>query len=128
MRIVFDCPKCDKTNKVEYKARTRFRLFELLGEKVTVSCRHCQQTSEIHINRFYAKKDRFLVSIFVLILGVSSLILPYVLFMTYQRDTANVDLKSIALATAGFVVPILILSALNHSWGKKAKYFNSFKL
>ncbi|OEK03670.1 hypothetical protein BFP97_20050 [Roseivirga sp. 4D4] len=128
MKIVFECPNCGKVNSLKEHASNRYKLSEKIGTEIHVECSHCEHKSDIHINRVYAKADPIIVSIVAFVLSSASILISRYLAQTYWRDNILVDLRTIEVVGLGFIIPILILSIALPTFGKRAEYFNSYRL
>jgi len=128
MRIVYNCPKCQKVNRIKESASNRYKLSEKIGTEIDVECKRCHQKSKIHINRVYAKVDPVITSLVILGLSSASLLIGRYLAQTYWRNDIMIDLRAIEVVGVGFLIPILILSIAIPSLGKRAEYFNSYRL
>ena len=127
MRIVYNCPKCQKVNRIKESASDRYKLSEKIGTEIDVECSRCHQKSKIHINRVYAKVDPVTLSLVILILSASSFLIGNYLFQNYWRDGTD-NLEAIEVIGVGFLIPVFILSIAIPSLSKRANYFNSYRL
>ena len=128
MKIVYNCPKCYKLNKVKERASNRYKLYEKIGGELDVKCSHCGQESKIHINRVYAKVDPVVLSVVILALSSASFFIGKYLLQTYWVDNPFADLKGVEVAFVGAAIPLVILSIAIPSLNKRANYFNSYRL
>ena len=75
MKLYYSCSACQKENACSCKVSNRYELKMQKGDTIKESCTACAKINKIPINEVYAKPNRVLVSIFLLIFAIITAIL-----------------------------------------------------
>lgn len=128
MRVFFTCVNCKKHSYFSCKATDRAELANRMGENIERTCQYCGHCNKVHVNRIYAKENKWFV-IPVLLIGITATIITVVVLMkSYWRNDIGRDLYAISAFGIGLVVPLLIMFTALSGHSKKTQAFNSYRL
>ena len=77
MTLTTKCKACPEFIKLKFRVIDRVDLVQEKGENIPITCDHCHQKNEYHVNEIKASGNKNLQLIFLLVLIISTTVIIY---------------------------------------------------